>query len=62
MFCLACDKKLKDIKEDKFFNNWTRKYHKKCWNERLIYLQMRENIKRKNEDVPEWIEKLCCMK
>ena len=30
MYCLTCKKKLRKIKEDEYFNNWTRKYHKSC--------------------------------
>ena len=35
MICLACDGKIKPIKEDS--QTWKRKYHKKCWHERFIY-------------------------
>ena len=30
MYCLTCKKKLRKIKADEYFNNWTRKYHKSC--------------------------------
>ena len=30
-YCLACDKKLRPIKEDRDYKHWERKYHKKCW-------------------------------
>lgn len=62
MKCQCCDKKIREIKEDKYFMDWERKYHKKCWNNRLPYLQMREDLKRKNMPVPEFIEKLACIK
>lgn len=59
MYCLACDKKLKDIQADKTFPYWNRKYHKKCWIESLIYLEMIEkhpNLK------DEYIIKKACLK
>jgi len=40
MNCLSCGKKLKEIKEDLDYNNWERKYHKKCWNEKNIYFNL----------------------
>ena len=59
MNCLCCDKKLKLIKQDFDYNNWQRKYHKKCWNERTIYL----DIIQKNPNLKniEYYKKLSCL-
>ncbi len=40
MNCLCCGKKIRGINEDLDYNNWTRKYHKKCWNEKNIYYNL----------------------
>ncbi len=40
MNCQCCGKKLRNINADKDFNNWTRKFHKKCWDERNIYYDL----------------------
>ena len=59
MYCLACDKKLNKIKEDADYKNWMRKYHKKCWKERIIYLDIIE--KNPNLTNIEYYKKLACI-
>lgn len=59
MICLACDGKLKPIKED--LQTWKRKYHKKCWHERFMYYDL-VNKCEKLGIVNEDYLKRCCMK
>lgn len=40
MFCLACKKKIRGIKEDLEYSNWERKYHKNCWRDKDIYFNL----------------------
>lgn len=40
MNCQCCDGKLKRINADSDFNNWNRKYHKKCWKDRNLYYNL----------------------
>ena len=42
MKCLSCGTKLRKISEDYDYDNWRRKYHKKCYREKEEY----EEIKR----------------
>ena len=49
-YCLKCLKKLKPIKADSEYNNWNRKFHKKCYlenqeNQHLNYLHYKESGK-----------------
>ena len=39
MNCLCCGKKLRGIREDRDYQNWQRKYHKNCFNDRNIYYE-----------------------
>lgn len=61
MKCLCCDKKLKEINSDSDYNNWKRKYHKKCWNERFIYLDIIEKCKKQKIDNIEFYKKKACI-
>lgn len=64
MFCKACSKKIVKIEEDENFDNWKRKYHKKCWKDRNIYyssyLKMCK-IENCNPKTLELYRKLSCM-
>lgn len=40
MICLACEKKIKGIKEDSEYTEWNRKFHKNCWRDRNIYFNL----------------------
>ena len=54
MDCLACNKKLRKLtylKNGKWGNDVTgksRKYHRTCWNDRIIVNQLEEIIKKIN--------------
>ena len=40
MNCLCCGKKIRGIREDGDYQNWQRKYHKNCFNDRNIYYNL----------------------
>jgi hypothetical protein len=65
--CLCCDRKMTPIIQDGRYNQWKRKYHKKCWKESSfhygIYLQF---LKVVGDEVPnptavEYYKKKACM-
>ena len=64
MNCLCCGKKIRGIREDVDYQNWKRKYHKKCWNERNIcynlYLKTL-NIDRHSSKVEEFYRQKSCL-
>lgn len=62
MNCQCCGKKLRTINADLDFNNWARKYHKKCWDERNIYYDLYLKVsKLENPKNLEFYKKKSCM-
>ena len=61
MFCLACNKKMKEIKQDSDYKNWNRKYHKSCLKNSNIYLGLIEKCKSLGLSIPEEYKKRACI-
>ena len=61
MFCLACDKKLKEIKQDFDYKNWNRKYHKSFLKNSNTYLALIQKCKSLNLPIPEDYKKRACI-
>ena len=61
MICLACNKKLKEIKQDSDYNNWNRKYHKSCLKNSNVYLGLIEKCKSLGLPISEEYKKRACI-
>lgn len=63
MICLACEKKMREIKKDSEGDFWHLKFHKKCWKKRNIYFELylkTLKIEGHSEKVLEFYRKRSC--
>lgn len=64
MNCLACEKKIRGIKEDCDYTEWNRKFHKNCWRDRNVYFNLylkTLKIEGHSEKVLEFYKKKSCL-
>lgn len=58
MICICCLRKLPPIKEDKAYSQWSRKFHKKCYKDKDMWLNILTKYQKQfgTEANPETIE------